>query len=192
MQIPGGLRRQTTGFTSALSRAAASRENRVQRRSFAGRVIALLRSGDEGQSIVEFALVLPLLMTILFCMYSLTMALYQYQQLEYATFFAAQQVGAGRGLLKDPCNTVATTVAAALPSWTASKFTYTVFITNSSGTSNKYGPTAGSGFSCTAGAANMSANQPITVGVSYQYTWIPAYLVNMSGNLTTSETVLAD
>ncbi len=192
MQIPDGLRRQTTRFTRGLNRAAASQQNRMQRRSFAGRVIALLRRGDEGQSIVEFALVLPLLMTILFCMYSLTMALYQYQQLEYATFFAAQQVGAGRGLITDPCATVAATVPAALPSWTASMFTYTVFITSSSGTATKYGPTTGSSFTCAAGAANMSQNEPITVGVSYQYTWIPAYLINMSGNLSTSETVLAD
>lgn len=192
MQIPGGLRRQTTRITRGLTRAAESQKNRIQPRSFAGRVCALLRRGDEGQSIVEFALVLPLLMTILFCMYSLTMALYQYQQLEYATSVAAQQVGAGRKTLSDPCNTVVTTVTGALPSWTASKFTYTVSITGSSGTATIYGPTTGSSFSCTAGAALMWQNEPVSVGVSYQYTWIPAYLVKMSGNLSTSETVLTD
>ena len=192
MQISDGLRRQTTWITRGLKRAAASQKYRIHTQSFAERVRSFLRRGDEGQSIVEFALVLPLLMTILFCMYSLTMALYQYQQLEYATSVAAQQVGAGRKTLSDPCNTVVTNVTGALPSWTASKFTYTVFITGSTGTSTKYGPTAGSSFSCTAGAALMWQNEPITVGVSYQYTWIPAYLVNMSGNLSTSETVLTD
>jgi len=192
MQYSDGLRRQTTRYMRGSSLAAASHTIRIQPRSFAGRVRAFLRRGDEGQSVVEFALVLPLLMTILFCMYSLTMVLYNYQQLEYATSVAAQQVGASRGTQSDPCNIVVTDVTAALPSWTASKFTYTVSITGSTGTATVYGPTTGSSFSCTAGEALMWMNKPISVGVSYQYTWIPAYLVKMSGNLSTSETVITD
>jgi Flp pilus assembly protein TadG len=192
MQIPGGWRRCTTKLAHGLTRAAVSRTVRLVPRSRAQRVRAFLCRGEEAQSIIEFALIMPLLATILFSMYSLTMALYSYQQLSYAAFTAAQQAGAGRGLLKDPCNTVATTIPAALPSWTASKFTYTLTITDSSGSGHLYGPTTGSSFSCTAGAAEMSQNEPLKVGVSYQYSWIPAYLLNLSGNLSTTETVLTD
>jgi hypothetical protein len=150
-----------------------------------------LRGGEQGAALVEMALISPLLFTVLLGMYSLTMALYNYEQLTYSTFNAAQQVGAGRGLLKDPCLTVSQDVPAGLPTWTASKFTYTLTITDSTGTAHQYGPT-GSSFSCTAGAALMAANEPITVGVKYSYTWIPAYLLNLSGNLATTETVLTD
>lgn len=150
-----------------------------------------LRGGEQGAALVEMALISPLLFTLLLGMYSMTMALYNYEQLTYSAFNAAQQVGAGRGLLSDPCATVASEVPAGLPTWTASKFTYTLTITDSTGTAHQYGPT-GSSFSCTAGAALMAQNEPITVGVSYTYTWIPAYLVNLSGNLSTTETVLTD
>jgi Flp pilus assembly protein TadG len=189
MKIPGRPLRRTTDPVRSRTRAAASRTAHQPTR--AQRILASLRRCEQGQSIIEFALIMPLLATVLFSMYSLTMALYRYQQLSYAAFTAAQQVGAGRGLLADPCATVASTVPAALPSWTVSKFTYTVTITNTSGSATLYGP-AGSSFSCTAGAALMSQNQPITVGVSYQYSWIPAYLLKMSGNLSTTETVLVD
>lgn len=151
----------------------------------------LLRRGEDGQSLVEFALISPLLLTMMLGMYSLTMALYSYEQLSYSAFNAAQQVGAGRGLLTDPCATVATEVPAGLPTWTSTKFTYTLTITDSSGTAHQYGP-SGSSFTCTAGASEMAQNEPIKVGVSYTYTWIPAYLLNLSGNLSTTETVLTD
>ncbi|MDR3750936.1 MAG: TadE/TadG family type IV pilus assembly protein [Terracidiphilus sp.] len=192
MRIQDSLRRQTTRFTRGFNRAAAPQKIHLRPRSFPGRICALLRRGNEGQSVVEFALIMPLLATVLFGMYSLTMALYNYQQLSYAAFTAAQQAGAGRGLLSDPCATVASTITAALPTWTTTKFTYAVTITNSTGTATLYGPTTGSSFSCTAGAAVMAQNEPLTVGVSYQYSWIPAYLLKLSGNLSTTETVLVD
>jgi hypothetical protein len=125
-------------------------------------------------------------------MYSLTMALYNYQQLSFATFTAAQQAGSSRGLWADPCNKVAAAVTAALPTWTASQFTYTLTITDSSGIAHQYGPTAGSSFTCTAGFSEMSTNEPVKVGVRYAYSWIPAYLLNLSGNLSTTSTVLTD
>lgn len=150
-----------------------------------------LRGGEQGAALVEMALISPLLFTVLLGMYSLTMALYNYEQLTYSAFNAAQDVGAGRKVLPDPCARVASDIPEGLPTWSAAKFTYTLTITDSTGTAHQYGPT-GSTFSCTAGAALMAANEPIKVGVSYTYTWIPAYLLNLSGNLATTETVLTD
>ncbi len=151
-----------------------------------------LRSGSEGGALIETALVLPLLLLIMTGMFSLVMALYSYQQLGNSTITAAQQLGAGRGLINDPCATVVTAVTTGLPNWTASKFTYTLTVTDATGTAHKFGPTAGSTFTCTTGGANMGQNEPVTLSVSYQYTWLPAVGMSLSGNLLSTQTVLAD
>ncbi len=149
-------------------------------------------SGEEGTSLVEFAIVLPLLMTILTGGASFCMALYSFQQLGYAGSNAAQLLAAEQGLITDPCATTASTVTAALPNWTPSKITYTVTITDSSGAAHTFGPTAGSSFSCTSGAADMAANEPVTVQVSYQYTWFPILSYSPSSSLTSSESALME
>lgn len=151
-------------------------------------------SGDEGGAMVEFALVAPILLLLLTGMFSVVMALTNYEQLGNATFAAAQQLITSRQMLSngDPCATVESDITTALPSWTASKFTYTVTITDSSGTAHPYGPTAGSSFTCTPGYAELASNEPATVAVTYQYTWLPVWMLKLSGNLATSATVLVD
>lgn len=153
----------------------------------------LLFGGVEGTALAEFAIVLPLMMSILTGAASFCMALYSYQELGYAASNAAQQLAAQAGLkVADPCANVVTTVTAALPSWTASKLTYTVTITDSSGTAHIYGPTSGSSFSCTAGSAYLGANEPAAVQVSYQYTWFPILAFSPSSSLTSSESALME
>lgn len=148
---------------------------------------------EDGTSLIEFAMVLPLLMSLLTGAASFSMALYSYQQLGYAASNAAQQLAAQAGLkVTDPCANVVSTVTAALSTWTASKLTYTVSITDSSGTAHTYGPTAGSSFSCTAGSAYLTANEPATVQVSYQYSWFPILAFSPSSSLTSSESALME
>jgi len=108
---------------------------------------ALRFGGEDGGALVEFAVTLPLFMTVLTGTASFSLAFYSLQQLGNATSNAAQLVAAEQGLLTDPCATTVTSVTASLPSWTASKLTYTEIITDSSGTSHTFGPTAGSSFS---------------------------------------------
>jgi Flp pilus assembly protein TadG len=142
---------------------------------------------------VEFAVVLPMLLMVVTFMFSISMAMISYEQLVTATANAAfQQLAPARNVLADPCNSIVTAVTTALPSWSAAKFTYTVTIQNSSGTNVTYGPTAGSGFSCTAAATVLSADSsstPATLAVSYTYSWIPVYLQKMSGNLSVTQPV---
>ena len=104
---------------------------------------------DRGSALVEFAVVLPLMISILTGTASFSMFLYNYQQLGYTVSNAAQLVASQQGLLAngDPCATAVTSVTGALPHWTAANFTYTVSITDSAGTAHTYGPTAGSSFS---------------------------------------------
>jgi hypothetical protein len=131
-----------------------------------------------------------MIFTVLTGTISFSLALYNFQQLGLATSNVAQQIGALSGLLTDPCAKVVTSVTTVLPNWTASKFTYTVTLTDSSGTAHQFGPTTGSSFSCTAGAADMADNQPVTLLVGYQYTWFPILSFSPSGNLAASQTVI--
>jgi hypothetical protein len=81
-------------------------------------------------------------------------------------------------------------MATMLPNWTPAKFTYTLTITDSSVVAHKYGPTTGNTFSCTAGSAQLAENQPISLQVSYQYTWFPILSFSPSGNLVASQAVM--
>jgi hypothetical protein len=193
LKIFNNARRQAMVLMRALNRSGEPGGAQTRIRCMGKRVHAYLRGGSEGGALVEFAVVVPFMLTVITGMFSVVMALVNYQQLGNATNNAALLLVTARGMLTDPCSTVQSTVVATMPSFTASKFTYTVVITDSSGTAHTYGPTSGSStFSCTAGAAELAQLEPATVTISYAYSWIPAYLLNLAGNLQTSATVLVD
>jgi len=149
---------------------------------------------DRGSALVEFAVVLPVMISILTGTASFSMFLYNYQQLGFTVSNASQLVASQQGLLAngDPCATAVTSVTGALPHWTAGNFTYTVTITDSAGTAHTYGPTAGSSFSCTAGYALMADNEPFALTVTYRYTWLPILSFSPSGNLSASQTSVTE
>jgi Flp pilus assembly protein TadG len=159
--------------------------------------------GEEGQSLVEIAFTLPLMLLILTGTVSFSLAFYNMQQLENAVTAAGQGLGATAGVAPDPCAQVVSQVQAALPGWTTSNLTYKVVITNAAGTATTYGPTAGS-LSCAAagsgGAVSTAeaANEPQTVTVSYSYTWFTVFTWKPFGNsspssaLTYSYSTMAD
>jgi hypothetical protein len=161
----------------------------------------LLSGSERGSQLVEFAFVAPILLVLLTGMASFAMALYKYQQLGYATSTAAEGVGDQYGLIADPCAQIVTDVTSSLPGWIAGNFTYTLYVTDKSNVSHTYGPTTGSGFSCTAVESTpvWAQNFPMTIQISYAYTWFP--IMNWtrwgssntfvpSGSLTVSESVL--
>lgn len=167
-----------------------------------GRLLDLLHSEEEGTQLVEFALVAPIFLIMLTGVASFAMALYSYQQLGYAVSTATQYVAIEAGMSTsgfDPCAAIVTQVAAALPGWKAANFTYTVNITSGTGSSttvNPFGPTTGSGFSCTSGYTDLTVNEPIVVSVSYAYswfsilTWSPNNTFKPSGSLNVTEAAL--
>jgi Flp pilus assembly protein TadG len=166
-------------------------------RSWRSRIRTWLRTGEEGNALIELAFVAPIMMVMLTGLASFAMALYSYQQLGYAVSAAAQQVGAEQGLITDPCATLESDITTALPGWAVNKFTFTTTITSASGP-NTFGPLVGTSFTCTSGASDMTLNEPMSVTVSYQYswfsifTWRPNSTFTPSGNLTVSEAVLVE
>src|SRR5580658_4966216 len=169
-----------------------------RKRPLLSRIRLLIFGREEGNALVELAFVAPIMMLMLTGLASFAMALYSYQQLGYAVASASQQVGAEQGLITDPCATLESDITTALPGWTVSKFTFSATITDSSGTAHSFGPTAGSGFSCTAGAGDMALNEPMAVTVSYAYswfsilTWRPNNTFTPSGSLSVTESVLVE
>ncbi|MGA9061056.1 MAG: TadE/TadG family type IV pilus assembly protein [Terracidiphilus sp.] len=174
----------------------------------AGRVKrALGRRGEEGAALLEFALTLPLLLAILTGTASISLGLYILQEIGNADSAGAQCLAGIAGNSADPCAWVATQIAASLPNLTLSNASFTVTVTNASGTTT-YGPftpsSAPSAMCTAAGNAGSSpevANYPVTVTVTYVYSWLPVmnwgagwsiFNVNPTSNLTATETLIAE
>jgi Flp pilus assembly protein TadG len=168
---------------------------------FAAKLRHRLR-GEEGGSLVEFALVTPLMLTILTGTASFSLAFYNLQQMATATESAVQAVAATQGSIADPCNLAMTTVEAALPSLNSSRLSYNLTITASDGTVTSYpsGSNGGStAYSCTpAGdtgttSTEESAGTPVVLTISYQYGWMPVMNFRPQwSNLVVTQAALAD
>jgi Flp pilus assembly protein TadG len=154
--------------------------------------------GEDGAALLECAVTLPFLMAVIMGTASFSLAFYELQELGNAVSAAAQELGATAGTVDDPCAQVVSQVTAALPNLNSANLTYTVVITNSSGTATTYGPTAQT-LSCTAAGAGGAAstaeapNEPQSVTVSYQYPWMPFLNFGTpSSNLTSSSTTMGE
>jgi len=130
------------------------------------------RRGEEGSALVEFALTLPMLFGLIYLAASLTLGMYNLQQLGNATSATAMAVGSDAGLFpnNDPCAYAESTIVASLPTWKSANFSYTLTITDTSDSSHKY-TGSGTSFSCST-APSMGPNYPVTLTVSYTYSWL--------------------
>jgi Flp pilus assembly protein TadG len=157
--------------------------------------------GEEGTSLVELAICLPIMLSLLTGAASFSLAFYFLQQLGNATTSGVQLAAANQGLVSDPCETAAAAVEGGLPNWTTTKLTFTMSWTDSSGGSHSAGPTAESSstaFSCTSagdGSSDTSTaigpNTPVVLKVSYSYSWLPIYKFSASSPLTSTQAALA-
>jgi Flp pilus assembly protein TadG len=128
--------------------------------------------GEEGSALLEFALTLPMLFGLIYLSASLTLGMYNLQQLGNATSATAMAVGSDAGLFpgNDPCAYAESTMVASLPTWKAANFSYTLKMTDASDASHSYSG-SGTSFSCST-APSMGPNYPVTLTVSYTYSWL--------------------
>jgi Flp pilus assembly protein TadG len=129
--------------------------------------------GDEaGASLVEFALVVPLLMTLVIGMFSMGILLNQYLQLTNATAIGGQYLSVLRGPnATDPCAQTISAIKSAAPLLNPAKMTFSFSITylnQSTGATTVY-PYANK-TTCTAGVNELSQGEPVTVTVTYPCT----------------------
>src|ERR1700728_3524627 len=77
--------------------------------------------GEQGTSLVELAISLPIMLMLLTGAASFSLAFYSLQQLGNAATAGVRLIAANQGLVSDPCETAAAAVESALPNWTATK-----------------------------------------------------------------------
>jgi Flp pilus assembly protein TadG len=137
------------------------------------------RVTEHGQSAVEFALSLPLLLGLLLAITVFGVAFNNELTLTAATTAGAQQLSISRGDTSDPCSTASTAVIAAASGLTTSNITFSIKF----GTGNPptYG-TAYSGTSCTGAASDLVAGDSAQLTTTYPCNVsIPIVLENLTG-----------
>jgi Flp pilus assembly protein TadG len=172
-----------------------------------GKARRLSLRGEEGGSLVEFAILMPVMFVLLGIAASFTLGLYNLQQLGCATTTAVELVGAQQGSTTDPCELAMNTVQGTLPGWTAANLSYTLTVTGENGTVTSYPSSSNGGstaYSCTAAGAGGGSsteeapNTPVVLKVSYTYSWLPLPNFHPFGSLTpttpltVTQTTMAD
>jgi Flp pilus assembly protein TadG len=131
------------------------------------------RSGEDGSSLIEFALCLPPLLLLMTGIFAFGIAVANYVQLTNACSAGAMQLSIMRNNLTspyDPCATAVSAVEGAAPSLTAGSMKFVVVL---NGTTYPTSGTPTASLSCTStsnnagAAANLVASKPITVTVTY-------------------------
>jgi Flp pilus assembly protein TadG len=157
MKMLNELHGRAIALMSGLNPAAPSGRANVKSRSIGERVRARLRMGDEGNAIVEFALILPVLMTLLTGILSFGSAMMNYQELTNATAVGAQALVINRSSTTDPCQTVFNAMVADAPTLVPSKINLTVTM----------GGTAVNAQSCSGDQSNLVQGGSVTVTALY-------------------------
>jgi Flp pilus assembly protein TadG len=166
---------------------------------------------EQGGSLVEFAILSPLLFVLVAMAGSFTLAFYNLQQIGNATASAVAIVASQQGVTTDPCNLAMASVQAALPGFTAANLSYSLTVnttgypasgsgtTFSSGGSSSYG--SNTAFSCPnpdTTSSTFASGEPVTLTVTYSYSWLPIPTFHPFGALTpttalaTTESAMAD
>jgi Flp pilus assembly protein TadG len=158
---------QTMALKRSLDRAAKSGESHAGRAAFARRVRALLRSGEQGQSMVEFALAMPAVLAVITATFTFSIAFYSQMTLTTAVSAGAQDLQTIRQTTSDPCKDTLTAIEAAAPNLSAANISLTVTING----------TAEPGHTCTGATSVLAAAQGEPVAVTATY---PCFLSIMN------------
>ena len=140
---------------------------------------------DEGQSSVELALTLPVLLLVVTGITSFGVTFNNYLELTEATSVGARQLAISRGQTQDPCQTLVTAVEAAAPTLKPASLTFAISLNG-----NSYAGTSCSGSSTSGAPSNMVLGTSAVVTVTYPYS-LSLYAITMtSSNLTAQTTEL--
>jgi Flp pilus assembly protein TadG len=157
------LHTQPEALKRGWNRRAASLGLRVSSEFLGRRIHALLRTGDHGSAIVEFALILPMMLVLTTGIMVFGIAMNNYMQLTDAVSIGARTLAISAQLTLDPCATASSAITGAVPNLTPSRFTFS-YVMNG---------TAYSGTSCSSSsvsegaAANLSSGTTVSVTATY-------------------------
>lgn len=122
-----------------------------------------LLHGEDGQSLIEFAMCLPPLFLLMTGLVAFGVATSNYIVLTNATNVAAMQLAISAGDTLDPCSTVSSDVYAATPNFTQSSLGFTLLL---NGTSYS-GASCSSSSTTTGAAANVIPGKSVTMPLTY-------------------------
>lgn len=134
-------------------------------------------SGDSGQALVEMALCLPILLLLVFGIFTFGIAFENYLVLQNATNIGARQLAISRGQSTDPCSTASTAITNAAATLTTGNLNF-AFVLNGA---------SYSGTSCTSGATNLVQGSTAKVTVTYPCT-LSSYKWNFGACTLTTAT----
>ncbi|HEY4357806.1 MAG TPA: TadE/TadG family type IV pilus assembly protein [Acidobacteriaceae bacterium] len=133
-------------------------------------------AGEQGQSMVEFALALPIMLIIVtgICAFGITIS--HYMILTDATNVGGRQLAIIRGSVTDACSTVSQTIAQSASTLTAGSLTYK-FVLNGNTTS-------GAKPSCVSDTSDLLPGQTVQVTVTYSACSLAFFGTNYSPSCT--------
>jgi Flp pilus assembly protein TadG len=130
------------------------------------KIVARWRREQNGSSMIEFALVLPVMLMAMMGIAAFGMALNNYISLTNATGVAARQLALSRGQTTDPCKLAANAVYGAAPLLSQSSI---VIVTTINGNIFK-GNTCSSSSTTTGAAGDMTQGTTVTLTASFPCT----------------------
>lgn len=96
-----------------------------------------------GQTLVEFAIVAPIMITLIVAIAVLGIAFNQYLALTFATSNAAQLLSISRGQTTDPCKTISQATYSSAPQLTSSNIKFSIVLGTNTVASNAANPSCG-------------------------------------------------
>jgi Flp pilus assembly protein TadG len=140
-------------------------ETHGEARTFSRRMRALLRRGEQGQSLVEFALIAPMLLLLATGIMIFGLAMNNYLQLTNAVSVGARTVAINSGVTLDPCATAANAIIAAAPGLNPANFTFSYTFSGNPYSSNSC-PSASFD---TGSAKDLASGSTATVTATYPF-----------------------
>ena len=142
-----------------------------KRRGIRGRILAFWFSEEDGNSLVEFTLTLPILMAVLMAIFEFGIAFNNQLQLTNAVGAGAQYLQQIRTSTTDPCADTISMIEKSAPSLKPASISLTLTMN---------GNTPVSGSSCSGDQSQLAQLQPVTVYASYPCN-ITIFGINIGG-----------
>jgi Flp pilus assembly protein TadG len=151
---------QATARTRGRSRNAVSSGPSVPSTTLIRRIRVILRGGDEGSTLVEFALILPAFMMLITALCTFAIAFSNELTLTSAVGSGAQYLQLIRTTTTNPCADTLTAIESAAPSLTPASISLTFSFNGTNVTGN----------TCSGDQSYLIQGQPITVSATYPCT----------------------
>jgi Flp pilus assembly protein TadG len=157
------LRERANALECSSIRAVTSTEPGVDRRPAGRQFLPLLLLGEHGQSLVEFALLLPILLLLTTGIFVFGVAMNNYMQLTNAVSMGARTVAINAGLTTDPCAVASNAIIAAAPGLSASSLSFSYSFNGTPAT----GKTCNCASTTASYAGDLMSGTNVTVTATY-------------------------